>query len=179
MKFRFLKLFIALLVAGMLLLNAGLALAECPQITDNNIIDYAKTGVGSPYWWGHGCWKTTDRKWGGADCSGFAAKSWQVPYWTATTTDHHPYSTYDFYWKTYHWYSISRSNIWKGDSLVWRSADNTKGHIVVFYYYNAYGTPCVYEAKDPSSGIVFNARSFGSEYKTIRRHNLTQTPGPA
>lgn len=154
------------------------AACTCPEITDNAIIDRAKTGVGSPYWWGHGCWDTTKRSWGGADCSGFAAKVWQVPKWTANTTDYHPYSTWDFYWTKAHWYAISRDNLWKGDTLVWRNKENTGGHIVVYYYGDPWGSPYVYEARGKDYGIVFNSRSFPN-YDARRRHNLINTYGPA
>lgn len=179
MKVTLFKCCLALLVIGMILTGTGLAYAcTCPTIYDNNVIDYAKTGVGSPYWWGHGCWKTTDRNWGGADCSGFAAKCWQVPEWTATTTDVHPYTTANFFNDHTHWYDLNtnRSTMWKSDVLVYRTA--TSGHIVIYYYGDPWNTPSVYEARGEDYGIVFNARNFNNTYKPIRRHNLIQTAGP-
>ncbi len=76
-----------------MILLVGLALAECPEISVSDIIDYAADGVGSHYVWGGSTWDSSDRSWGGADCSGYAAKVWQVPKYTDSRTTYHPYST--------------------------------------------------------------------------------------
>ena len=52
------------------------AFAECPEISVDDVIDYAASGVGSNYVWGGGTWDPSDRSWGGADCSGFVGKVW-------------------------------------------------------------------------------------------------------
>ena len=63
-------------------------------LTTDEILNRAATGVGFSYWWGHGVWNPGSTSHGscsgscpscthsgsyGADCSGFAAKVWQVP----------------------------------------------------------------------------------------------------
>jgi len=100
------------------LLLASLAHAECPEISVDEMIDYAASGVGSNYVWGGGAWNPSDRSWSGADCSGFVGKVFQVPYYTATTTYSHPYSTYNFYNESTHWSRVSRSSPENGDSWV-------------------------------------------------------------
>lgn len=153
-----------------------------------NAIARAKTGVGFSYWWGGGRWlasgatsSTAGRCSGscpscshsgsyGADCSGYAAKVWQVPSSnTNVATSAHPYSTADFYSGTGggQWASLSRSALKKGDALVYRKGSS--GHIVIYDSGDAWGTPAVYESRACAYKINRNVRSFGSGYKAIKR----------
>lgn len=146
----------------------------------------AKSGVGFSYYWGHGSWiangATSSTKGTctgncpscshsgryGADCSGFAAKVWQVPSSNATlTTDSHPYSTYTFYNSATSWSTVSRSNIKPADALVHNNGSS--GHIVIYESGDGWGSMWVYEARGCSYGIVHDLRTFGSEYKAIAR----------
>ena len=154
----------------MIALFASLALAECPERSVDEIIDYAASGVGSNYVWGGGTWDPDDRSWGGADCSGFVGKVWAVPSYTATTTYAHPYSTYNFYNEDTHWYRISRSDAEQGDGWV-RHADG-EGHTGIYDYGDPWGNPVTYEAMGTAWGIVHGSRTLSSAYVFIRRHNL-------
>ncbi|MGV3625238.1 MAG: SH3 domain-containing protein [Archangium sp.] len=146
----------------------------------------AKGGVGFSYWWGHGRWipngATSSTKGTctgncpscshggsyGADCSGYVAKVWHVPSSNSTmTTDSHPYGTVHFNASNALWTTVSRSNVIKGDALVYNK--NGAGHIVVYESGDAWGSVWAYEARGCSYGIVHNLRSLTSDYKGIRR----------
>jgi cell wall-associated NlpC family hydrolase len=146
----------------------------------------AKSGVGFSYYWGHGSWipdgatpstrgtctgdcpNCTHAGRYGADCSGFAAKVWQVPSWnTSLTTDSHPYSTYHFYHSALSWSTVSRSNVKPADALVYN--DGNSGHIAIYESGDGWGSMWVYEARGCAYGIVHNLRTFGSAYKAIAR----------
>lgn len=150
-------------------------------------ISRARSGVGFSYWWGHGRWQSggpTSSTRGscsgscpscshsggnGADCSGFVAKAWSVPSSNSSlSTDSHPYSTYNFYSQSTHWQHISRTNIRRGDAMVYRSGG--AGHIVLNESGSPWGQHWVYEARGCSAGIQHNLRSFASSYHTIRRN---------
>ena len=147
----------------------------------------AKEGVGFSYWWGHGKWSAsgpsssnrgycggagcpncTHSGWGGADCSGYVAKIWQVGGATVLSNDDHPYSTVDFDNHSYHWHTISRSSLSKADSLVYNS--NGEGHMVLFDRGDGWGSMWVYEAKGCRYSIVHDLRTFSSGYKAIARN---------
>ena len=149
-------------------------------------IDRAKSAVGFSYWWGHGRWKVdgaTDANKGscsgscpscshsgsyGADCSGLAAKVWQVPASNDTlATDSHPYSTVSFNSDTASWKTISRDSLKAGDALVYNS--NGAGHIVVYSSGDGWGNMYAYECKGCAAGCVYNIRTASSSYHAIRR----------
>jgi cell wall-associated NlpC family hydrolase len=142
----------------------------------------AQSGVGFSYHWGGGCWNpgstahgacygscpscTHSGTWG-ADCSGYVAKIWQVPYSSALTTCSHPYSTYNFYYQDTHWNGVSRSNAKRGDAYVHHSSGS--GHIFLYESGDRWGWVKAYEAKGCSYGIVHDTRMAYSTYKVIRR----------
>jgi len=171
----------------MLLLAAPPALAAPEPMTRNEIIDLAASGVDYSYWWGHGCWRTDGAEHGscsgscpdcthsgsyGADCSGFAAKVWQVPSPIAVSDDAHPYSTREFRYNTTHWNPVSRDEALRGECFVYRNSSNTAGHIVVYESGDPWGNLWTYEARGCSYGIVHNLRSLSSSYIAIRRVNV-------
>jgi hypothetical protein len=181
------------LVAVVLSALAVLAAAPRPAaaspsaMTRAQIIDRAKSGVGYSYWWGHGAWRTDGASHGscsgscpscshsgsyGADCSGFAAKVWQVPSDIAVTTDSHPYSTYNFRNETTHWTRISRDDTKQADCLTYNSSGS--GHIVVYESGDPWGSFWAYECKGCAYGCVHNLRTASSSYIAIRRNNLTE-----
>jgi uncharacterized protein YraI len=157
----------------------------------DRILSIARSGVGFSYWWGGGAWDpngATSSNRGscsgscpncrhsgsyGADCSGYVAKAWTVP---SSNTDlrrnAHPYSTADFISTStrYPWRRINRSDIARGDALVYRSGG--AGHIVIYESGSAWGQMWMYEARGCSTGIVRNLRSLGSSYVGIRRTGL-------
>lgn len=174
----------AIAVAALVAIGAQPALAcTCPTRSDSQCIDTARSGVGSPYSWGHARWKTTDRTWGGADCSGFVVKAWQVPRASAITEDYHPYGTYHLFNTSYHWYTIARKSLWKSDIVGYSDPDGSgsaTGHVVMYYYGDVYGTAMVLEA--PGSGLKIRQAwrdISATKWGFRRRHNLTQTAGPA
>lgn len=151
----------------------------------DNAIARAKTAVGFSYYWGGGGWLPSGAtastkgscsgscpscshsgKWG-ADCSGLVAKAWQFGT-KAIDVHSHPYSTADFINDAPgRWSTVSRSSLRKGDALVYRSGG--AGHIVIYEKGDGWGTPTVVECRACAAGCVYNARSFTSSYKGIRR----------
>jgi hypothetical protein len=151
----------------------------------DDAIARASDGVGFSYWWGHGRWLSSGPSSStkgscsgscpscshsggyGADCSGFAAKVWQVPSSNSTlSVDSHPYSTYNFRFESHGWHTISRSNLTKGDALVYHS--NGAGHIYIYDHGDPWGSHWAYEAKGCSYGIVHDVRTASSSYIAIR-----------
>jgi uncharacterized protein YraI len=139
---------------------------------------------GFSYWWGGGAWKVgaaagscsgscpscTHSGTYGADCSGFVAKVWVVPSTNNNVTvNSHPYHTGDFHDTTGggQWGTINRANSLKGDAFVYRSGG--AGHIAIYESGDPWGSPRVHECKGCAAGCVRNSRSFGTEYKAIRR----------
>ena len=162
-------------------------LAAPAQMTRNEIIDLAISGVDYSYWWGHGCWRSDGAQLGscsgscpdcthsgsyGADCSGYAAKVWQVPSPSPIETNAHPYSTREFRYNTTHWDPVARDEALRGDCFVYRNSSNTAGHIIVYESGDPWGNVWAYEARGCSYGIVHNLRSLTSSYIAIRRVNI-------
>lgn len=141
----------------------------------------AKSGVGYSYWWGHGVWgngnkgscsgscpNCTHSGSSGADCSGFAAKVWQVPDSNDDiTVDSHPYSTSSFNGSSSYWSNVNRSSLKGGDALVYNNGSS--GHIVIYEKGDGWGSMWTYECKGCSYGCVHNLRSLSSTYKGIQR----------
>jgi hypothetical protein len=146
----------------------------------------AKVAVGFSYWWGHGrfaesgatasnkgscsgsCPNCSHSGSYGGDCSGLAAKVWQVPSSnTSMSVDSHPYSTADFVKDSSQWYTVSRSNMQKADMMVYRQ--NGAGHIFVYESGDGWGSMYAYECKGCSAGCIEGLRTAGSAYKGIRR----------
>lgn len=151
--------------------SGAFAACSCPVISRDNIIHYARSGVGSPYVWGGDKWNPDNRRWGGADCSGYVAKAWQVPKTVLYTVSlGHPYSTREFYYNTTHWFNISRGDAVKGDAFVHRSASS--GHVLLYERGDPWGNAVIYEARGRSYGIVHRTRFLDSSFKAIRRHHL-------
>ncbi len=151
----------------------------------DNAIARAKAAVGFSYYWGGGAWlgagpsaSTKGSCSGscpscshsgkyGADCSGLVAKAWQFGT-KALEVNSHPYSTASFVSDSSgHWSTVSRTNMKKGDALVYNSGGH--GHIVMYEKGDGWGTPTVIECRGCSYGCVYNARSFASTYHAIRR----------
>lgn len=151
----------------------------------DNAIARAKPAIGFSYYWGGGAWlpegPTPSTKGSctgtcpncqhrgnyGADCSGLVAKAWQLGD-KDLADNSHPYGTIHFMTpKSGNWGDVQRANAKKGDALVHNSGGS--GHIVLYEKGDPWGTPVVYECKGCSYGCVYNARSFGSNYKAIRR----------
>ncbi len=169
---------ITILLGTLSLLVSSAAAAAPPQMTREDIITIAKTGVGCPYVWGGTCWDPNNKKWKGADCSGYVTVCWQIPK-ASKTTDclSHYYSTYHYTSQTTHWTNISRNDLKKADALVYR--ENGAGHIVLFVSGDKWGTAEVYEARGTAYGIVHRMKSVSSKYKARRRNYLkTSTPPP-
>ncbi len=168
----------ALLTAAALLLLPLPASALCPEITRDEIIKHAKTGVGCKYVWGGTCWDPNNKSWKGADCSGYVTKCWQIPK-ASKYTDclPHYYTTATFDTGTTHWTHISRSALQKGDALNYRASG--KGHIVIYYSGDKWGAAQVYEARGTAYGIVHRTKTVSSSYKARQRHRLKSGTTPA
>lgn len=157
-----------------------------PTGVRDEAIARAKGAVGFSYWWGHGRWipnGVTSSNSGtctgscpncshggsyGADCSGLAAKVWNVPSSNnVMTTDSHPYGTIHFVGSNSQWSTISRSNVQKGDALVYNT--NGAGHIFIYESGDGWGSMWAYEAKGCAFGIVHNLRTATSAFKAIKR----------
>ncbi|MBN1770725.1 MAG: hypothetical protein JXB32_05655 [Deltaproteobacteria bacterium] len=179
----------AALLAGALALEAGSSRAAPADMSRDEILALAESGVGYSYWWGNGCWRTDGTQLGscsgscpdcshsgsyGADCSGFAAKVWQVPSPSAVSSCAHPYSTLDFTCDEIWWDPIARGDLQRGDAASYRSGGcpGSGGHIVVFDRGDPWGSLWTYEARGCSTGIVHNSRTLSSDYRAIRRRQL-------
>jgi len=146
----------------------------------------AKSGVGFSYYWGHGrfldagpsssnkgscsgsCPSCTHSGSYGGDCSGYAAKVWQVPASNdEMSQDSHPYSTVSFNGSSSQWSTVSRSNLKEADALVYNS--NGAGHIFIYDKGDGWGSMYAYECKGCSYGCVAGYRTAGSAYKGIRK----------
>jgi hypothetical protein len=155
-----------------------------PSGVREQALQRAKAGMGFSYWWGHGRFKdsgvtnatagscsgscpscTHSGQYGG-DCSGFAAKVWQVPSTNTTMDDdEHPYSTLDFNQSTSRWSVIPRGELQVADAMVYRSGG--AGHIFIYEKGDAWGSPYAYECKGCSAGCVQGFRSVSAAYKAI------------
>ncbi|MFT3706530.1 MAG: SH3 domain-containing protein [Archangium sp.] len=157
-----------------------------PSGVRDQAIARAAGAVGFSYWWGHGRWipngATSSTKGTctgncpscshggsyGADCSGLAAKVWEVPSSNnVMTTDSHPYGTVHFVASNSLWSTISRSNVQKGDALTYN--ENGAGHIFIYESGDGWGSMWAYEAKGCAYGVVHNIRTATSAYKAIKR----------
>lgn len=146
----------------------------------------AKSAMGFSYWWGHGRFRdagvTSSTKGScsgscpncshsgqyGGDCSGLAAKVWQVPSSnTSLSDDEHPYSTADFVNNTSQWSKIDRGATKPADAMVYRSGG--AGHIFIYGKGDGWGSMYAYECKGCSSGCVEGFRTASSAYKAIRK----------
>lgn len=149
-------------------------------------ITRAISSVGFSYYWGHGRFRpegSTASTAGscsgscpdcshsgsyGGDCSGLAAKVWQIPSSnTDLTVDSHPYSTANFDVDSSQWSTISRGSVLKGDAMVYN--DNGAGHIFIYKSGDGFGSMYAYECKACSIGCVYNLRTASTAYHAIRR----------
>ncbi|MDX2051721.1 MAG: carboxypeptidase regulatory-like domain-containing protein [Polyangiaceae bacterium] len=185
--------FFAVLSTFLLILGRS-AHAEPAPMTRDAIIALVKPAVGHGYYFGHNTWTTDGSRKGtcsgncttscsfsgtiGTDCSGLVGKAWQVPGPLPVTQDKDHFSTELFRFKELHWTRIERTELKKGDALVYRNAMNSAGHIVLFDKLGDDGRRLwVYEARGCAQGVVYNLRDLGPEYVSIRRKNLIES-GP-
>ncbi len=151
----------------------------CPLRSDAACINTAVSGVGSPYLWGGARWSTYDRDWGGADCSGFVVKCWQVPRASSIYEQYHPYGTYDLFTTSEHWYSIPRSSVARADAVGYADPDGSgsaTGHVVLYDRGDPWGWALVYEAPGSGKRIRHAWRDISaSKWRFRRRHNLVRT----
>lgn len=146
----------------------------------------AKKAVGYSYWWGHGRFSDTaatsatkgscsgscpscshNGSYGG-DCSGLAAKAWQVPSTNSVINDdEHPYSTVDFNSNTSRWSTVSRGAVKPADAMVYNSDGH--GHIFVYEKGDGWGSMYAYECKGCADGCVYDLRTASSAYHAITR----------
>jgi hypothetical protein len=163
-------------------------------MTRTQLIDLAKSGIGYSYYWGHGSWRTDGTQHGscsansgstgcpgcthsgqyGADCSGFAAKVWQIPSPIAVDVDKHPYATGNFYSDMTYWKEITWNELKPGDAAVHNNGSS--GHIVIWEKGDPWGQSWVYECKGCSYGCVHDTKTLTSDYKAIRRTLVTDDP---
>ena len=146
----------------------------------------AKSAKGFSYWWGHGRFRsegpTSSTKGScsgscpscshsgsyGGDCSGLAAKVWQVPASNDTlSVDSHPYGTIHFKVDSNLWKTVSRSNLKKADAMVYNT--NGAGHIFIYESGDGWGNMYAYECKGCSYGCISGLRTASSSYHGIRR----------
>jgi hypothetical protein len=149
-------------------------------------ISRAKSAVGYSYWWGHGRFETsgvTSSTAGscsgscpscshkgsyGGDCSGLAAKVWQVPSTNGVLNDdNHPYSTVDFDQDSSKWSTVSRGSVLAADAMVYNSSGH--GHIFMYAKGDGWGSMYAYECKGCADGCVYDLRTASSAYHAIRR----------
>jgi hypothetical protein len=153
-------------------------------LTRENVMSIAEASVGYTYWWGHGslggttvgtctgsCPSCTHTGSHGADCSGFVGKAWMLPEaMPIVGPDLHPYSTYMFVHQSDHWSSIGRSDVIRGDAMVYNQ--NGAGHIFLYEKDDPWGSMWTFEARGCAYGIVHNIRTASSIFQAIRRDGL-------
>jgi hypothetical protein len=146
----------------------------------------AKKAVGYSYWWGHGrfsdtaatsstagscsgsCPSCSHKGTFGGDCSGLAAKAWQVPSTnTSISDDQHPYSTVNFSADSTRWSTVSRGAVKPADAMVYNT--NGAGHIFVYEKGDGWGSMYAYECKGCADGCVYDLRTASSAYHAITR----------
>jgi hypothetical protein len=178
----------ARVLAVALVLGAATTAAATPQpMTRAAIIDLAKSAMGYSYYWGHGSWRSDGTQVGscsgscpscthsgayGADCSGLAAKVWQVPSPSPITTDLHPYATTNFRNDMTWWTEIDRGSLQPADALVYNASG--AGHIFIYESGDGWGSMWTYECKGCSYGCVHDLRTASSSYIAIRRDLLQE-----
>lgn len=186
-------------LGGALALVAPSAAAAPPQMTRDELICRAHSGLGYSYYWGGACWcrngcnRDTSCSTGdcvgsgcpnncyhvgtyGADCSGFTTKVWQVPNPIETTTcGHGSYTASSYHSNGTYWDLIPRGSLLRGDALA------STHHVVVYGDTDPWGAIYVYEARGCIYGIVDNSRSFDGTFNCARRVNIGSgcecTPG--
>jgi hypothetical protein len=161
--------------------------------TRDEIISMSKDAMGFSYWWGHGrfststtvakgscsgnCGNCTHSGSYGGDCSGLAAKVWQIPGPTAFDDDEHPYATTHFRNNTTHWQPISRASAKRGDAFTYNV--NGAGHIFIYESDDQAGKVVAYECIGCSYGCQHRTRSYSDKpYIVIRRDDITETTDP-
>jgi hypothetical protein len=106
----------------------------------------------------------------GADCSGFAAKSWDIGSNSDVSHDEHPYRALHFESGAANCTKITRRELLPGDTL----ANST--HVVIFDHFSPGGKNVrVHEAKGCAYGIVFDTVT-GNNMQACRRKNLEPSP---
>ena len=165
-------------VAALILLATAATQAQIPDKTRAEILNYAATGIGSPYVWGGGNWDPLDRSYGGADCSGFVSKAWSLTKWTPYRVDFHGYSTSEFIVTPGpYWTEVDRGSLLYGDAIVFRYNNNQSGHTYIYLAGDGWGEHEVYEARGTDYGIVHRWRTAYSDADTtkgIRRTGLLE-----
>jgi hypothetical protein len=157
---------------------------DVSAVTRDDVLSIAKASVGYTYWWGHGslggtqagtctgsCPNCTHVGAHGADCSGLVGKAWLLPEaLPIVDRDVHPFSTYSFKNSMVHWSQVSRSDVQRGDAMVYN--ENGSGHIFVYEKDDPWGSMWSYEARGCAYGIVHNIRTASSLFGAIRRNGL-------
>ncbi|MEP7126235.1 MAG: SH3 domain-containing protein [Byssovorax sp.] len=152
-----------------------------------NALARAADAVGYSYWWGHGrfsstaptsatkgscsgsCPSCSHKGQFGGDCSGLAAKVWQVPSTNdVLSDDQHPYSTVDFDKDSSKWSTVSRGSVLPADAMVYNSSGH--GHIFVYAKGDGWGSMYAYECKGCADGCVYDLRTASSAYHAIRHY---------
>ncbi|MEZ4815185.1 MAG: NlpC/P60 family protein [Bdellovibrionota bacterium] len=144
----------------------------------NDILKYADSGVGSPYVWGGSRWSPVNRKILGADCSGFAQKSWGYPKVIETNVSlpsNKRLTTSEFIKAQdagYPWTRLDKTpydQALPGDAMVYRTSKG--GHIFLVSKTDNSGVVTV-EARGKKYGIGYARKSYtylkNKGYKTIR-----------
>jgi len=153
-------------------------------LSRDDVLSIAEASVGYTYWWGHAslggskagtctgsCPSCSHTGPDGADCSGFVGKAWMLPEaMPIVGADEHPYSTYTFVHQTVHWQPISRTDVVRGDAMVYNQ--NGSGHIFLYEKDDPWGEMWTFEARGCAYGIVHNIRTATSVFTAIRRDGL-------
>jgi cell wall-associated NlpC family hydrolase len=159
------------------------------DISRQGIINVSQTYVGFSYWLGGGrfpapwddpqskdkgsCFSSSFSGHAGhfgADCSGFAAKVWQLPEALPFSSNKHPFTTSSYYHQRTHWSAIGRQDTQRADMLVYRSG--SAGHSIIYEGGDPWGQAWTYEARGCAWGVVHNLRAISSKYQARRRHGI-------
>ncbi len=153
-------------IAVLLALLGGTCAAYDPNWTRTQAYNYAYTGLNERYvfggdkWIDNDVWDSSSTE--GCDCSGYTAKSFAIPNYTATNVSAgHPYNTSSYYNDTCPYTHLVDRSV-GGYMTGWVYLYSGGGHTGLFISQNSDGTWKCWEAKGSSYGIVQSNRSIST-----------------
>lgn len=158
----------------MLTLLGGACAAYDVNWTRTQAYNYAYTGLNERYvfggdkWIDNNVWDSSSVE--GCDCSGYTAKAFAIPNYTATNVSAgHPYNTSSYYNDTCPYTHLVDRSV-GGYMTGWVYLYSGGGHTGLFVSQNADGTWKCWEAKGSDYGIVQSTRSISTLISSNNYH---------
>jgi cell wall-associated NlpC family hydrolase len=146
-----------------------------PPITQQQILDIARSALGVRYVWGGESWDALDKNFKGVDCSGLVAKAWQVPRASETFQEvfRRP-TTETLNLPNPHWFEVEMADRQAGDILV--RYDKAVQHVFMFESnapdYAISHKVWVFEASAPEVKRTTYTIEALTNYSAFRRTNI-------